>query len=352
MSSVNLINNNIKGSSSERERERERREKEREDEEDLVWYKITFHFYLNNDPIGREAIEWFQTHPPSSISSSDTLSPSLSPVHHPSQSSHSSSLPSSSSSSSPSHSLSSDRIQLYSECGILSCQQEDRWYELDGIKNRARMDAHSEGTRRRLSEIVYNSLILEQKNQKLSLSILQNLLDRLISQTKRDYTLWSLLDLMAFWFMRQLQFTTCTKLSLDGSGLSERPSEISHQLLSFLCLLGNFIIPEGFILVSSSNSGSSSGSSSIVAPSYHLDERYNPINIKFVWIMKKDISNQFLTILFQKFEKNRKRNYESLFSDEKESCLEQTDIHRVNVEGELDEVEYCAWKLCSCCLNV
>lgn len=360
-----------------------KKEDKKEEEEDLKWYKLSYNFYYNNDYTSKYLLEYFQNHSPSSSSSS-----SSSPSSNNNNNKENNSI---SFYSSSNEIISNEYLSLLKECGIYNINNEERWYQLENIRNQARLDAHNNSTKNRINEVIHTCYILssssssltnnnnnKNKNNnnisgnkrnhlQLSYNHIKKLLQKLMLSIKNDYSLWSILDKISYWMIRQLQFTTCAKIAFDCSTFTERQSEISHQLISFLCSIGDLILPHGInsesltitttppSTLSTSPLGLgldqqdiSSSTTSLLSSTLSIQEL---ASLNLSWIMKKEISNNFLEILLKLLEKKR----EHVFSDQRNLFIEQTNIERNNIDG-INDREYTTttdWfqlKFCFCCL--
>lgn len=277
--------------------------------ENINWYNLSYRFYSNNEIEGKDALQWFQNLINNLNNNNEVLHP--------------------------------DKELLYRKCGIFIINSEERWYELDKIRNKARNDAHNHGTKNRIYETINTCYIISSNNQlNISYSIIKKLIQKLIISTKNDYSLWTTLDHITYWIIRQLQFTTCSKISIECSSFTERQYEISHQLITFLSSIGQFILPPGI------------SSDSLTVSNVMLEEGITDLSsLKLCWIMKKEISNDFLLILLKLLEKKRQHVY----TDQRNLFIEQTDIERENTEGMNDRAyvstaSWCQWRFCFCCL--
>jgi hypothetical protein len=245
---------------------------------DKTWYDICYGFYAHGDPHGQEAILWFQTNAMASMTASSS-SPTTSILQ---------------SSSSPISLLSSTQLSLYSSYGILSCT-EQQWYHLDSIKNLARKNAHVHGAKNRIYEVIYEGQI-HQLNQRHIIHdnhLLRQTLKRLSSSSDGDPSLIPLLRLLLQWLQQQLHHPTCTIIAIHASEFTERPMEISHQLLLFLCSIADFIIPAEYFHTTPSSTPSPSG----ITTEYVLRENINPAEVSFHWMIKEHLTDQLLSSL-------------------------------------------------------
>jgi hypothetical protein len=304
---------------------------------DKTWYDICYGFYAHQDPHGQEAILWFQTHALVSSTSSSS-SPTTSILQ---------------TSSSPMSSLSSTQLSLYSSYGILSCT-EQQWYHLDSIKNLARKNAHVQGTKNRISEIIHEGQIHEmnQKHIAHDNSLLKQTLKRFIAACDGDLSFTPLLRLLIQWLQQQLQHSTCTIISIHASEFTERPMEITHQLLLFLCSIADFIVPSEYFHTSSLPTSG-------VTTEYVLNENINPVEVYFQWMIKEHLTNQLLASLVGiLLDKQPKLQQQS--ASQASLMFKQSDRYRERRE-EIDESltgeprsgsSRAAWRrICLCCLE-
>jgi hypothetical protein len=230
-----------------------------------VWYDLCMTFYVHRDPNGRDAIQWFQNHAPhSSHKTAETLHP--------------------------------ETEKCYRQCGIFDCDEE-RWYQLDRIKNQARQMAHNEGTKQRINNVLYEGQVQNMNQQRVTVSATKHLLQKVLCDLKADRSLGSVVDLIADWIRQQLQYQTCTLITLSASALTERQAEISHHLLLFLCAIGRFIIPDCFLPPASSSASSGPGSG--MPLQYSLSPDTQPSEVRLQWIMKEDLSDAHLRSLLK-----------------------------------------------------
>jgi hypothetical protein len=229
-----------------------------------AWYQLCLSFYVHHDPNGRDAIQWFQNHSPHSDQRQTEE------ILHP------------------------ETENCYRQCGILDCDEE-QWYQLDRIKNQARLAAHNEGTKHRINDLLCEGQVQNRTQQQVTLSATKHLLQRVLSDLKADLSLGSIVDLMADWIRQQLQYQTCTIVTLSASALTERQPEISHHLLLLLCAIGRFIVPNCFVPISLSDSISG------MPIQYHLSPDTPASEVQLQWIMKEDLSDSFLRALLKNF---------------------------------------------------
>lgn len=288
--------------------------------EDL-WYEICYRFYINQDSIGKDAIQWFQNHSPGHMASSHS---STSPLNQ----------------NYDEEILTSEKELLYRRCGIFQCP-EDQWYVLEKIKNQARSHAHSEGTKKRLLEAVYDMQILQFNQQHISLTTTKQILNKFLDLLPTQPSLALLREIFIEWIQQQLQYQTCTILFLEASEFTERSSEITHIILSFLCSISNYQLHECFIPLTSNQS---------VTIQYRLADNIIPSEVKFRWIMKEDLSNSFLKSLLDLLTARQYRKYGTPmnYHSRKRSETIQSDVPRERID-EIDEVDGGFWRICLCC---
>ena len=204
-----------------------------------------------------------------------------------------------------------DTEKLYSFGVLQAASDENLWYEMNAIKNRARSAVHLEGATSRLHkvEVEATRLAVEVYAGDVPYNIISTLFRRFASNHRKDESLASFFNGLSFWFLQQIQNIVCCRWTFDGVVMTERNQSFQSDVLNVLCSIGKFI---------------------------------GRNNESFSWEFREHFSNAYLYRLLKIIPKSKSKN----LKDMKCGVVETGILKRDNVHGEKEDyTTYCANQL-------
>lgn len=131
-------------------------------------------------------------------------------------------------------------------CGILEASNDaSMWYMLSDVKNKVRISCHEENSRKRLDDLeVY--VLVQQAGSTGSVPYeeISMRLRRMLSYSSKDDSLFRLFNHLSFWFLNQQNYDRCSRMTIDGTDITERP-KLRDCFIQFLLSISNFVQRSG-----------------------------------------------------------------------------------------------------------